>query len=411
MSRSQRAAARRISLSNQVATTRTVSSINQSAIVAALRDHGPLSRQQIGEITGLSPATVNRLTKSMLADKLMVVDGHEASTGGRPSLILRYTGGSRVVAALQLRRDELRAALVDFDGNIIEHRSVSVPHPARGARADSEKRVEAVGDLLDELMEAAQRASTPCRAVGISVPGVIEKSTNRVGVIPEMGWPRAPIAELLRDRSDVPIVVENDANALAFAEYLCGAGVGMTSLVAILLDNGMGAGIISNGAIHRGQHGEAGEIGYLLMDRAALARSYEDLGDLEDRVGSVAITREARRRGIKVGRGRVLTARDIMSLAASGDSRAEELLEEILDLVAMAVAAITVVIDPEAVIVGSNLSTPDEDIMARIRDRLVGRVIRVPQLIPSQLGADAVLRGVAELAIRSVERTGFGATV
>jgi predicted NBD/HSP70 family sugar kinase len=100
-----------------------------------------------------------------------------------------------------------------------------------------------------------------------------------------------------------------------------------------------------------------------------------------------------------------------MSLAASGDSRAEELLEEILDLVAMAVAAITVVIDPEAVIVGSNLSTPDEDIMARIRDRLVGRVIRVPQLIPSQLGADAVLRGVAELAIRSVERTGFGATV
>ncbi|GGB18716.1 sugar kinase [Flexivirga endophytica] len=377
--------------------------------MAVLRDHGPLSRQQIGEITGLSPATVNRLTKSMLAEKLLVVDGHEASTGGRPSLILRYTGGSRVVAALQLRRDEMRAALVDFDGNIIEHRSVSVPSHARGAKADSEKRVEAVGDLLDDLMDVAQRASTPCQAVGISVPGVIEKSTNKVGVIPELGWPRAPIAELLRDRSDLPIVVENDANALAFAEYLSGAGVGMTSLVAVLLDNGMGAGIISNGAIHRGQHGEAGEIGYLLMDRAALARSYEDLGDLEDRVGSVAITREARRRGIKVSGGRVLTARDIISLAATGDARAEELLEEILDLVAMAVAAITVVIDPEAIIVGSDLSTPDEEIMARIRNRLVGRVIRVPQLIPSQLGADAVLLGVAELAIRSVAPTGFAA--
>jgi len=85
------------------ATTSTLARVNQTAIIEALRESGALSRQQLGVKTGLSPATINRLTASLIDDGLVVAAGQEPSTGGRPSVLLRYAGSSRLVAAIQLR--------------------------------------------------------------------------------------------------------------------------------------------------------------------------------------------------------------------------------------------------------------------------------------------------------------------
>ena len=101
------------------ATTSTVSKVNRTAIIEALIEHGPISRRQIGVLTGLSPATVNRLTGNLIAEDLVTQHGQEASTGGRPSILLRYTGSSRVVAGMQIRHDRASGILVDFDGVII----------------------------------------------------------------------------------------------------------------------------------------------------------------------------------------------------------------------------------------------------------------------------------------------------
>ncbi len=393
----------------RTATTRTVASINQGVIIRALRDHGPLSRQRIGDLTGLSPATVNRLTAAMLQEGLLVVDGQEPSTGGRPSLILRYTGGPRRVVSLHLRRGEVRGALVDFDGNIVTRETVTFSGRARQSRATVEHRIQDVQALLHGLVTQADSAGTPCQAIGLAVPGVVTGTEGGVGVLPELGWHQVPFLEELTAHTTLPVVVENDANALAYAESVAGAGAGMDSVVGLLLDNGMGSGIITQGAIHRGRHGEAGEIGYLLMDRSSLGKSYAELGDLEDRVGSEALTREAHRRGISVPRGRRLTAHDVIDLAAGGNAEASVMLDEILDMVAMAVAAISVIVDPDVIVVGSGLTQDTDDILAKIEQRLRGRILRVPRLVPSALGQDAVLRGVAELAIRVVDDAGLPA--
>src|ERR1035437_804681 len=87
------------------ATTSTLARVNRTTILEALRNSGTLSRQQIGAVTGLSPATVNRLTGALITEGIVAVAGREPSTGGRPSVLLRYVGGSRLVAAIQLRAE------------------------------------------------------------------------------------------------------------------------------------------------------------------------------------------------------------------------------------------------------------------------------------------------------------------
>ncbi|QWZ10124.1 ROK family transcriptional regulator [Nocardioides panacis] len=395
-------------LSRMTATTRTVSTINQGAIIQALRDHGPLPRVRIGELTGLSPATVNRLTTALIKRKLIVQDGQEPSTGGRPSVILRYTGGPRVVSSIHLRGDRVIGGLVDFDGNLIERQERLFSAESGGASTpDVDHRLEIVASLLSGLLALADRLGTPCLSVGVSVPGVVAEPDGRIGPLPELGWPELPLGEFLRSHTDLPLTIENDANALAYGEYRRGAGIGTSNMVAVLLDNGMGAGIISKGALHRGQHFEAGEIGYLLMERSSLRRSYGTLGDLEDRVGSAALTRSAHARGLGTRDNALLTAHDIIQLAQTNNPIAREMADEILDMVSMAVGALSVILDPEIIVVGSGITAGADDIIPQIQGRLSGRILRVPGLVPSTLGEDGVLLGAAELAMSEVDQVDF----
>jgi len=392
------------------ATTSTLARVNQTAIIEALRGSGALSRQQIGTKTGLSPATVNRLTASLLEEGVVVNAGFEPSRGGRPSVLLRYSGGSRLVAALQLHGEGASGVLVDLDGKIVVRRDTDFAGPGSGsgstpsehASPDVPDSLARTGELLDALIGTAASMGTPCLAVGVAVPGVVREPRGGVVRMPELQWDGVEVGSYLRERVQLPVVVENDANALAFGELHRGAGKGLSSLVALVLENGLGSGIVTNGQLHRGAHGEAGEIGYLLMDRSSFERSYSDMGDLEDRIGSAALTRTARERGIAVSGKTELSAQDVFERARRGDSTAEELASEILDMVAMAVAAIVITLDPQLVVVGSNFVGSAETVIPGIQKRLTGRIMTVPPLIAATHGTDAVLLGAAELAANEV---------
>jgi predicted NBD/HSP70 family sugar kinase len=393
------------------ATTSTLARVNQTAIIEALRNQGALSRQQLGSLTGLSPATINRLTAALIDDGVVVQAGQVPSTGGRPAVLLRYAGGSRVVAAIQLRADRASGILVDFDGRIILRREVdfgprlkqSGPGSAseEDTKRDQNARLEKTIDLLDALIATAETMGTPCLAAGVAVPGVVQHPDGSVGRMPELGWSNVPLGTLMRQRTGIPVVIENDANALAFGEFHRGAGRGVSSLVALVLENGLGAGIITNGELHRGARAEAGEIGYLLMDRFSLARSFSDVGDLEDRIGSIALTRRAVECGIPVPE-RGVTAEDIFTLAKAGNVAAAGIADEILDMVAIAVAAMVVILDPELVVVGSSFVGSADTVIPGIQERLSGRITREPRIVAATHRKDAVLLGAAELAAAEV---------
>ena len=355
-----------------------------------------LSRQQIGERTGLSPATVNRLTAALLAEGVLVVAGQQPSSGGRPSVLLRHAGEGRLVAAVQVQAHQIQGALVDLDGRVVfRHvRTGDVPTTTdlEDSPVDAQRQVACVAEVVDTLLATATGLSVPCVAVAVAVPGSVQVPEGSVAQMPHVGWSSMRLGEHLRERYALPVVVENDANCLAFGELRI--GVGGPSLVAVLVDEGVGAGIVTNGQLHRGARAEAGEIGFLLVDRSSLDGDHVDRGDLENRVSPAALTQQLIERGLPLPDAGTATAPYVLELAQRRVPGAEEVAAQVLDHLAIGVAALVVVLDPEVVVIDSRLTGA----VAAIHERLYHRIARVPRIAPATHGADGVLVGASELA-------------
>lgn len=377
---------------SRTATTRVVKGINRTAILDALREHGPLTRRGIGQRTGLSPATVERLTTALAAEGLIAHDGQERSSGGRPSTMFRHVGEGRLVAAVEVGADRVRGRLVDLDGRVVHE---AVDDTAADAAADgvAGARVPSTLAMIAALIAAAERLGKPCVAVGVSVPGAVSEPDGHVTNAAELGWRDLALGDILRSRHELPIIIENDANATAIGESTDGVGAGARNLVAFVLGYGSGAGIISDGRVLRGHRAGAGEVGYLLADRTAFERLFTLHGDLESRI-------EAAAGGA--------TLAEVLDAAAAG--RPAELVavaSEVFDYVALALAALSVVLDPEVIVLGGHLTRQPPVVVEELRRRLVGRITYPPRILVSGLGADAPLVGVAHLAIERARESTY----
>jgi len=375
----------------RAASTSTIGLVNQAAIVEALRTQGPMSKARLGTLTGLSPATVNRLTALLMSEGLIAHQGVEASSGGRPPVILAVVGSALVVAALQIHPDRVSGALIDFDGVIVDR--VEEPIPLDGSSTG----LELTHAVLGGLLAAAAARDTPVRAIGIALAGIVDPQGNISGL--DSGrWPPLTVDELVGGQT-VPVIVENDANALALGELHRGVGRSSPHFVSLLLDRGLGAGIVANGALYRGARSAAGEVGYLLVEPSASARRFQDTGDLEARISAAEITAQAREAGLHPGA--ELTAMEIIGMARAGEERADAIAARVLDELARAVAALSSILDPEYVVLGEGLDRESDFVTPALEERLRGRIQRVPSIVTASLGADAVLLGAAEMAIRA----------
>ncbi|KQQ18881.1 hypothetical protein ASF48_16165 [Rathayibacter sp. Leaf299] len=372
----------------RIATTRVVTEINRTAILDALLQHGPLSRKQIVQRTGLSSATVERLSAALLSENLIAVDGLERSSGGRPSYLLRYAGSSRAVAAIEVSETAVRGRLVDFDGaSVAEERIEFETGPASSAAT---VRLEGTLALVEALVAAAAQQGRLCTGIGVSVPGIVHE--GRVMNTVELGWREIPLGAIIETRTGIPTLVENDANAIAYGEWSQGAAVGTQSAASYVLGVGVGAGVVNDGAIYHGARSGAGEIGFLFADSSALRRYFTEQGDLETRIAAI---------GERSDSGPAAVARLIDS-AAAGDPAVSAAADELFDLLAFSCGALATILDPEVIVLAGHLTRAPEFAIEQISKRLVGRIPFPPRLLAGSLGPDAALVGVGELIARHV---------
>jgi len=358
-----------------------------------LREHGGLTRHGLVEATGLSLATVNRALDQLANQGRIMVVGHQDSTGGRPPEIFAYDGDGQVAAGISVTDDGATALLVTMDGAVVGRDSTVF-----GRSSDPEARLQLTCELLDRVVD-----NPPGRlvGVGVAVPGVVTDAGGTVTAIHEMGWDRLSLGDLLARRTNLPVLLENDANCLAVAEHRRGAGRGVANLVSLVARNGLGAGLITNGQLYRGMHHEAGEIGYLLTGRDSLGRMFPDRGELEQLVGGRRLAEESQRLGLDVSQD--VTLLRLIGLGHTSGGDAGKLADELLDLTALSIAALCVVLDPELVIIGGGTDEAGMSVLIQgVRERLVGRILRVPPMKPAALGADAIMIGAASLAVDSL---------
>jgi glucokinase len=250
-------------------------------------------------------------------------------------------------------------------------------------------------------------------ALGAGLPGIIDGLNGRVRELSNVpGWRDVPLAALLRDKTGLPSIIENDANAMAYAEWRFGAGRDRPNVICMTLGTGVGGGLILDGKLFRGSQLGAGEIGQMILEPHGVPGHYGNFGALEKYVGNRQIAERAQK--VYAAAGIVRSADDLTPLfleeaALGGDEIAAQLWEDIGFEIGIMLTNIAWLLNPDRIVIGGGVAKAGplvfEPIKRAIRDRTSEVFHEHLEVVPAELGNDGGIIGSATLALAAAERS------
>jgi len=311
-------------------------------------------------------------------------------------------------AGIDVGGTSIKFGLVDRKGKVIYKEQ-------RSTMADKgvEPLMHLVTNIAESLLYHAAEEEYEVRWLGVGTPGAIESKTGKViGESPNIeGWKGTVIGEILHDRLNLPVHVDNDVNNVALAEHRFGAAVGYNSVVCVALGTGVGGGIIINGKLWRGGNHSAGEIGHIIINEEGPACRCGNNGCLEAYCNSAAIvqrTREKLKGGLtdvfeKVLDGSLdnLNIRKLFAAAKKGDKIALEVVNETARYLAVGLAGVVNLLNPDIVIIGGGVADGGggfvDAVSAEIRKRAFGSAVEKLRVARATLGNNAGFIGAGLL--------------
>jgi glucokinase len=299
---------------------------------------------------------------------------------------------------------KVAAGVVDEQGQVLEQvRQATV--------------VQRPGAAEDAIAEAIRKlaAEYTVEAVGVGAAGLVDETRSIVRFAPNLGWREQPLRAVLEAATDLPVVVENDANTAAWAEYRFGAARGRDDVVMVTVGTGIGGALILGGALYRGRFGLSGEVGHLVVDPEGPPCGCGRRGCWEQFASGNALLRDARARAARErDRARLLLqfgdgtpegieGAHVTAAAHQGDPVALEAFEHAGYWLGRGLAEIAAVLDPGSYVIGGGVSEAGDLLLAPARrefaTHLMGADVRPrAEILAAALGNEAGVVGAAELA-------------
>lgn len=313
--------------------------VNRSAILARLGAHGPASRADLARMLNVSPALMTQLTRDLLAEGLLQELEHSPSQGGRPARMLGLVSTAGRAIGAKVVADHVAFVEVGIDGTV--KRSASEPFDASASTM-----LANLAALLRRFI--AGGSDTPLLGVGVGVPGSVDGQDSGVVDSTQLGWHQVPLGRVLRRELNLPVLVENNVNALAVAERLYGLGRNHENFLAVTIGTGIGSGIVVDGIVLRGYAGGAGEIGHIPVTDGGPLCSCGNHGCLESYIGQAALVNSARESGAISKQSGIAALR---AAADADDERATEIFSQAGHLLGRTLAGVIHTLDPDIVII------------------------------------------------------------
>jgi predicted NBD/HSP70 family sugar kinase len=365
--------------------------MNERSVLELIRREGPVSRAEVARRTGLSKPTVS-LALTGLAEADLVREVGRTRGGKGPSAALyELNAEAGWVVGIDVGRHWVRAAIADIAGTAV-------------ARREERARVRSASTLIGQIGAIAHGLAADAgirwRQVThatIGSPGVLDPTRGLVALAPNLpGWGRTGLVEAVKAELGTNLSFENDVNLAAIGERWRGHGRDASSFVYLWVGTGVGMGLVLDGELYRGTHGAAGEIAYLPLgavdphDRAIRRR-----GSFEETASAAAIVRSAQ----DLGMAAPLTPKKIFAAARKGDPVAAAAVRAEGARLALGIAAIAPVVDPELVILGGGIGGNGDLLVEPIELELRSISPFFPRIVVSELGGDAVLHGAVSTAL------------
>lgn len=386
---------RRIDLKKaNAARSNTIRDINRQIVLNYVREMGPISRAEIARETALQRSTISLIVDELRLDGLIEEVSGE-STGGRPPSLLSLRTVDAVAIGVDLGTVKTVMASSDLAGRVLEQEEFPTD-------PDVKKTLAKIVDCSERLIG---KATGVIEGIGISLPGVVDPETGNL-YVPHFNWRNAPIAETLTRATSLPVSIDNDANAAALAELWFGRPEirEVRDFILVLVEEGVGTGIVFDGQVYRGVGGTAGEFGHMTIgadapvecavgsrecweafasERAALAR-YQTLSRLN---GNSDVNFPT-----------------IIDLALKGERNASAALRETAHYLGIGIANLIQGLAPEAVIVGGPIVRVWPVIVEELKasvDASICRGFPSTPILDSTLGPEPTLMGALSLVLAS----------
>jgi predicted NBD/HSP70 family sugar kinase len=382
-------------------TPRLLRALNDRAALELLLARGPLTRAQLGEMTGLSKVTASQLVERLEERGLVRRVGEQAGGRGPNAQLYAVTPGSAHVIGVDVGPDRVVAACADITGAIIGR--------AEQSTKDTD---DPVGVVHSAVIQAASRAGTAMesvRRVVLGTPGLVDPKSGEISFAVDLPrWHRGLLGDLRKDLS-TPVMFANDVNLAAVAEAETGAAAGVDDFVLIWISRGVGLASVIDGRLHHGATGAAGEIGYLPVAGAEVPRNASKRGakgPFQAIAGADAVKAIGREHGF-----RGAEAADVVRAAVAAGKAGEPVLDELARRLALGVAATCVVLDPPLVVLAGEVGQAGGPPLAERVEREVSSITLVsPRVVITEVAAEPVLHGALRMALDAVRDEVFGST-
>ncbi|HWS36015.1 MAG TPA: ROK family transcriptional regulator [Actinoplanes sp.] len=382
-------------------TPRLLRALNDRAALDLLLTRGPLTRAQLGEMTGLSKVTASQLVERLEERGLVRRVGEQAGGRGPNAQLYAVTPGSAHVIGVEVGPDGVVAACADITGTVISRVEQSTK--------DTDDPVGVVHNAVIQAAGEAGAEVSSVRRVVLGTPGLVDPQSGEISFAHDLPrWHRGLLADLRRDLN-IPVFFGNDVNMAAVAESSTGAATGMTDFALVWIGRGVGLAAVIAGRLHQGATGAAGEIGYLPVAGAEVPHNASRRG-VKGAFQAIAGADAVKAIGKEFGF-RGAEAADVVRAAVAAGPAGEPVLDELARRLALGVAATCAVLDPPLVVLAGEVSRAGGAALADRVEREVAAITLVsPKVVVTGVPAEPVLHGALRSALDAVRDEVFGST-
>ena len=362
-------------------------------VLDLIRRTGGLTRAEILELTGLARSTVTSRLAILQSAGLVTAGGTTATGRGRPASQFHFRHDNGTLLLADAGATGVRTAVTSLDGTI--HHEVKVP---LDITIGPDAWLAEVSSHFTALLRHEGCDPSFVRGIGIALPGPVDFASGTVVQPPIMtGWNGYPIRSWFAKAFDCPVIVDNDANAMATGEY-ANAHSDRSSMVMLKVATGIGAGIIVERRIYRGEDGAAGDLGHIqlgpLGDRGVPQCRCGNFGCVEAYAAGWALVRDLQAEGRAVN-----GVPDLVRLVQAGDPVALNMTREAGRTIGIALSDAVSLLNPAVVVIGGELGDAAANIVAGVREAVYARSLplatRRLEIQAATLGHTAGLNGLA----------------
>ncbi|MCM3162135.1 ROK family protein [Metabacillus litoralis] len=360
---------------------------NKALVLQLIMHREPISRADIAQISGLHKATVSSLVNELLEEELIYESGPGESSGGRRPVILHFNKVAGYAIGIDIGANYVLSVLTDLKGNIVlekNHTVTQTPYPTI---------MNLVKSMIQSLMTEMPQSRYGVVGIGVGVPGIVNKE-GTVLLAPNLGWKNTNLKLDLEELFEVPVIVENEANAGAFCEQKFGAGKDYENMVYISAGIGIGVGIFLNRELYQGKNGFSGEMGHMIIDMNGKPCNCGSKGCWEAYASEHALLEQA---------GSSIEA--VLELAKNHDQTAQGLFKEVGKYLGIGINNIINTFNPDQVIIGNRLALArewiEEPIKTTIENHTLTHHQNELQLDFSKLEQYSTVLGVSAFAVES----------